>query len=97
MLPFSVSIETLDKNCSFSAAQSGIKEFKLLERASHVFSEAQRVYDFKAACDNKVSLEKLGLLMFQSHESCSKLYECSHEKLDELVEFSRKFGALGAR
>ena len=35
--------------------------------------------------------------MFDSHESCSKLYQCSHPQLDQLVEISRKHGALGAR
>jgi N-acetylgalactosamine kinase len=35
--------------------------------------------------------------MFDSHQSCSKQYECSHPQLDQLVELSRKFGALGAR
>jgi galactokinase len=42
-------------------------------------------------------LVRLGQLMFASHESCSKLYQCSHPQLDELVELSRKHGALGAR
>ena len=35
--------------------------------------------------------------MFDSHHSCSQLYECSHPQLDQLVELSRKHGALGAR
>ena len=43
------------------------------------------------------SLVHLGELMFDSHESCSKLYQCSHPQLDQLVELSRKHGALGAR
>ena len=43
------------------------------------------------------SLVHLGELMFDSHESCSKLYQCSHPQLDQLVKISRKHGALGAR
>ena len=46
---------------------------------------------------NDKSLNRLGKLMFDSHESCSKLYQCSHPQLDQLVELSRKHGALGAR
>ena len=35
--------------------------------------------------------------MFESHYSCSILYECSHPQLDQLVALSKKYGALGAR
>ena len=41
-------------------------------------------------------LEELGRLMFESHASCRDLYQCSHEKLDKLVELSGEL-ALGAR
>lgn len=56
----------------------------------HVFSEAKRVHDFKAFCDNKEMKEderaqKLGELMNTSHESCHKLYDCSSPELEELT------------
>ncbi len=66
----------------------------------HVFSEAQRVYDFKSSCSLLASdgaFEKLGSLMNQSHESCSKLYDCSCKELDDLTEICRKSGAYGSR
>ncbi len=74
-----------------------LTEFKLHQRALHVYSEAGRVYEYKNACDTKKPLEELGQLMFDSHYSCSQLYECSHPQLDQLVELSKRHGALGAR
>jgi galactokinase len=65
-----------------------------------VFSEAQRVYDFKSACllsPSDGAFEKLGILMNQSHESCSKLYDCSCKELDDLTEICRQSGAYGSR
>ena len=35
--------------------------------------------------------------MFDSHWSCANSYQCSHPKLDQLVELSKQAGALGAR
>ena len=57
----------------------------------HVLSEANRVLLFKEVCDSKAPdrLERLGELMNQSHQSCSKLYQCSSEELDELTEICR--------
>ena len=76
--------------------------FNLRDRARHVFSEARRVYDFKAVCceagdEAGEALARLGRLMSESHQSCSKQYDCSHEALDKMVELSMKHGALGAR
>ncbi|KAF3330803.1 galactokinase isoform X2 [Carex littledalei] len=77
------------------------KHFKLFQRASHVYSEARRVYAFKDAVLSKLSeeetLKKLGDLMNESHYSCSVLYECSCPELEELVKVCREHGALGAR
>lgn len=73
------------------------KGYKLLSRALHVFSEAERVHLFAAACAMKAAPEELGIYMNGSHESCRVLYECSCEELDELVETFRAAGAYGAR
>merc|ERR1719491_2858204 len=35
--------------------------------------------------------------MNASHESCAKLYDCSCEELNKLVETCLKFGAIGSR
>ena len=61
------------------------------------FSEAQRVYDFKAAAESNSDLTALGKLMNASHKSCSQLYDCSHPAVDKLVELALKHGAFGAR
>lgn len=75
-----------------------IQEFKLHDRALHVFSEAHRVWEFKRACEEggPRALERLGKLMQESHKSTQLLYECSHPKLDHLVEHSKGM-AYGAR
>ncbi|KAL0457519.1 UNVERIFIED_CONTAM: Galactokinase [Sesamum latifolium] len=77
------------------------KNFKLHQRAAHVYSEAKRVYAFKDTVSSKLSeedmLKKLGDLMNDSHYSCSVLYECSCPELEELVKICRNNGALGAR
>uniref|UniRef100_A0A5B7AA30 Putative galactokinase 1 n=1 Tax=Davidia involucrata TaxID=16924 RepID=A0A5B7AA30_DAVIN len=77
------------------------KHFKLFQRASHVYSEAKRVYAFKDTVSSKLSeedmLKKLGDLMNESHYSCSVLYECSCPELEELVKICRNNGAFGAR
>eukprot|EP00271_Cylindrocystis_brebissonii_P007385 TRINITY_DN20841_c0_g1_i1.p1 TRINITY_DN20841_c0_g1~~TRINITY_DN20841_c0_g1_i1.p1 ORF type:complete len:524 (-),score=97.90 TRINITY_DN20841_c0_g1_i1:958-2529(-) len=79
------------------------QEFKLRQRAQHVYAEGFRVHKFKeiATTDNggksEDVLERLGELMNGSHESCSKLYECSCPELEELVACARSNGALGSR
>ncbi|KQK12302.1 hypothetical protein BRADI_1g02810v3 [Brachypodium distachyon] len=77
------------------------KQFKLFQRAAHVYSEARRVYAFRDTVSSKLSeedmLKKLGNLMNDSHYSCSVLYECSCPELEELVKVCRDNGALGAR
>lgn len=73
--------------------------FKLRDRALHVYSEADRVYAFRAAAEDggPDSMERLGALMDASHASCSKLYECSCPELDTLVAIAKSAGALGSR
>ncbi|OHT10017.1 galactokinase family protein [Tritrichomonas foetus] len=64
----------------------------LRDRALHVLTESRRVLQMEGA-----SLEEWGKLMCQSHESCSKLYHCSCDALDELVKDGMAAGALGGR
>ncbi|XP_042452181.1 galactokinase-like [Zingiber officinale] len=91
---FANSLSSLDV---LKAAQ----HFKIFQRASHVYSEAKRVYSFRDVVLSKLSdddkLKKLGELMNESHSSCSVLYECSCPELEELVKICRDNGALGAR
>ena len=72
---------------------AAVESFYLRSRALHVFSEAERVLQFKAVCDRRgsggsESLVELGRLMSASHESCRDLYECSCQQLDRLVELA---------
>ncbi|XP_066912757.1 N-acetylgalactosamine kinase-like [Clytia hemisphaerica] len=75
------------------------QEFKLYNRAKHVYSEANRVLRYKEVCASDVEnkTKVLGDLMNESQESCSKDYECSCAELDELTEICRNAGALGSR
>lgn len=90
-----------------------MQEFHLRDRAEHVFSEADRVYEFHDVCQtisnvkmetgddsSKADLDyyiKLGSLMNQSQESCAKLYQCSCPELDRLVSICLSAGASGSR
>uniref|UniRef100_G3MRA9 Galactokinase n=1 Tax=Amblyomma maculatum TaxID=34609 RepID=G3MRA9_AMBMU len=81
-----------------------LQEFKLHQRAVHVYEEASRVWQFKDICEGSgghlsaaEQLSQLGQLMNESHTSCRDLYECSHPDLDRLVEISLEAGALGSR
>lgn len=64
-----------------------------------MFSEAQRVYDFRDACSlpAEEAYQQLGKLMNESHLSCKDMYECSCEELDTLTDICRKAGAYGSR
>ncbi|WFC94336.1 galactokinase [Malassezia brasiliensis] len=81
-------------------------QFFLHARATHVYSEAQRVLKFKALCDQANTAEqidiqaiyaKLGSLMNESHESLRINYDCSCPELNAVVEIARKHGSLGSR
>jgi galactokinase len=83
-------------------AAAGGDGFRLRDRALHVYSEAARVWAFKATCDDgalgpEQKLAALGALMDGSHSSCAGLFSCSCEELDELVAAAREAGALGSR
>ena len=75
-------------------------DFRLYQRAKHVFSEAKRVFDFEAACRNGSGadvLAALGQLMDASQQSCGNLFGCSCAELDELTALARTHGAMGSR
>jgi len=42
-------------------------------------------------------LKQFGKLLYESHESCRRLYECSSPELDTVVAAAKRAGALGAR
>ena len=66
-------------------------EFRCLQRALHVYSEAERVLLFRKVCEDSTEehkLEKLGELMSASHRSCDEDYNCSCEQLNELVSIA---------
>ncbi|MBN3296336.1 GALK2 kinase, partial [Amia calva] len=76
-----------------------VTQFKLYQRAKHVYSEAARVLQFKDICDQAPAraIQQLGELMKQSHVSCRDLYECSCLELDQLVATCLESGAVGSR
>lgn len=90
-----VSAEDLDRE-SLSHNTRHVKDFKLRQRAMHVFKEAQRVYCWKEAAESD-DLVTMGKLMNESHVSLRDLYECSHNQVDSLVDACLAAGALGAR
>lgn len=82
-------------DCAFLTANTkNITEFKLKQRALHVYEEASRVEKFRQICgnidNNKNILNDLGNLISGSHESLKNLYECSHGNLDLIVDISKE-------
>lgn len=70
--------------------------FKIKSRFKHVYSECRRV-DQTIECLRKNSLNELGNLINQSHNSLSQDYEVSTAEVDNLVKILLDNGALGAR
>ncbi|HEX2645873.1 MAG TPA: galactokinase, partial [Candidatus Dormibacteraeota bacterium] len=68
----------------------------LRSRAVHVVGETARTR-FGAELLEHGQAKKFGELLYQSHESCRRLYECSAPELDLVVAAARRAGALGAR
>ena len=68
----------------------------LRSRALHVVGETARTR-FGAQLLARGYVKRFGLLLFESHESCRRLYECSAPELDLVVAAARRAGALGAR
>lgn len=56
----------------------------------------RRIND-EGGIEESEKLRQLGSLMSKSHASLRKLYECSHPKVDALVDEAVHCGALGAR
>ena len=77
--------------------------FHLARRATHVFSEALRVLEFKSVLQQQPPLpaldllSRLGALMNETQTSCRELYDCSCPELDQLCKIARNAGAYGSR
>jgi galactokinase len=68
----------------------------LRSRAVHVVSETARTR-FGAQLLEEGKLKQFGKLLYESHESCRRLYECSAPELDTVVAAAKRAGAWGAR
>jgi galactokinase len=68
----------------------------LRSRALHVVGETARTR-FGAQLLARGYVKRFGVLLFESHESCRRLYDCSAPELDLVVGAARRAGALGAR
>jgi len=68
----------------------------LRSRAVHVVSETARTR-YAAQLLRQKRLKQFGTLLYESHESCRRLYECSSPELDTVVGAAKRAGALGAR
>lgn len=74
-----------------------ITDPKILDRATHVVTENDRVHLAAKALGSQ-DLETFGRLMYASHESLKELYEVSGKELDTIVEFCQKYPkVIGAR
>jgi N-acetylgalactosamine kinase len=72
------------------------RPLEVLKRARHVLTETERV--IRAANILEAGhLDEMGTLMNASHQSLVDDFECSTQRLDEIVECARHGGALGAR
>jgi len=68
----------------------------LRSRAVHVVSETARTR-FAAQLLARGRLRQFGRLLYESHESLRRLYDCSSPELDLVVSAARRAGAWGAR
>jgi galactokinase len=68
----------------------------LRSRAVHVVGETARAR-FAAQLLERGKLKQFGQLLYESHESCRRLYACSAPELDTVVAAAKRGGALGAR
>ncbi|WP_230383869.1 galactokinase [Pedobacter endophyticus] len=82
---------TLNNLCELTAEKFAlhshlISDETLLNRATHVIKENDRVH-LAAKALNNGSLEDFGRLMYASHQSLKELYEVSGDELDAVVDF----------
>jgi galactokinase len=68
----------------------------LRSRAVHVVSETARTR-FAAELLAKGRVKRFGALLYESHESCRRLFEFSTPEADLVVAAAQRAGALGAR
>lgn len=68
----------------------------LRARAVHVVGETARTR-FAAQLLQQGKIRQFGKLLYESHESCRRLYDCSAPELDTVVAAAKRAGALGAR
>lgn len=68
----------------------------LRSRAVHVVSETARTR-FAAELLAKGRVKRFGELLYESHESCRRLFDASTPQADLVVSAARRAGALGAR
>ncbi|HKA60593.1 MAG TPA: galactokinase [Gemmatimonadales bacterium] len=68
----------------------------LRSRAVHVVGETARTR-FAAELLARGKMKQFGQLLYESHESCRRLYACSAPELDTVVAAAKRAGALGAR
>ncbi|KYQ93073.1 galactokinase [Tieghemostelium lacteum] len=94
-----LTIDQLEKKYFPSGVKVSADTFKLYSRAKHVYSESSRVYQFAEKCKSpgKLSVQELGNLMNDSHQSCAQLFECSCPELDQLTSICKQSGALSSR
>jgi galactokinase len=72
------------------------RPLEVLKRARHVLTETERVIRAVNILEAR-RLDEMGTLMNASHQSLADDFECSTQRLDEIVECARRCGALGAR
>ena len=68
----------------------------LRSRAVHVVGETARTR-FGGQLLKQGQVKRFGALLYESHESCRRLYECSSPELDTVVAAAKRAGAAGAR
>ena len=93
------ALELLGKSSYREVRVEDLEKIKypvLKKRATHVLEEIERVMEASEAL-RYGKIEKLGELLYESHESLSKLYEVSCDETDFIVEFLKKNGIIGAR
>lgn len=77
-------------------------EFKVGKRMAHVFTEMERVEQFKAVVNDESSsnidkVQRLGEILNAGQKSLKEWYESSCAEVDNLVQFCLESGAIGSR